>query len=107
MPQDKPLPETPREMFAMARADLSGLLDRVLRGLVDSPRDARYAAALARSWDGTLAEHEAAASEGPLSRGAASVYARLARTIADPGMPSGALFDWLDAFPDAVVDLGG
>ena len=107
MPDDKPLPSTPREMFAAARSDLSALLDRVLCDLAVSPHGARYAVDLAKSWDGTLAEHEAAASDGPLSRGAASVYARLARTIADPRMPSDALLDWLDAFPDAVVDLGG
>ena len=107
MPEAEPLPSTPREMFAAARRDLGALLDRVLRDPATNPQDARYAAGLAGEWDGALAGYEAAASDGPLTYGAASVYARLARTVANPGMPAGALMDWLDAFPEAIVDLGG
>ena len=96
-------PATLGEMFTMARTDLANLCARAC----SIPRtDQAYVIALTESWDATLAKYEASSPPGPLSPGAASVYARLASVIADPDMRGDVMIDWLDAFPDAITDLG-
>ena len=96
-------PATLREMFAMARTDLA---DLCVRACSASRTDLAYVIALMASWDATLAECEASSPPGPLSADAASVYARLASVIADPDMRGDVMIDWLDAFPEAITDLG-
>jgi hypothetical protein len=96
-------PTTFREMYASARLALCSLVS-VAQTVASI--DQRYLSDLSRAWDDRLAACEKEASERPLPPEAAAAYAYLASTIASEALDDDALAAWLDAFPEAVVDLG-
>ena len=96
-------PTTFAEMYAAARLALCSL---VSLALTLASIDQRYLAETAAVYDARLAAAEKRASSRQLPPEAAAAYAYLADTIASKALDDDAIAAWIDAFPEAVLDLG-
>jgi hypothetical protein len=93
---------TASEALSYARLELLRL---AVRAMEASPSEENYVCGLAESWAGRLADMSRAASRARLSDESWRVLDRLTATINNPALNGEALVEWVDAFPEAIVDL--
>jgi hypothetical protein len=111
MMADAGTPMTFSEMYSDTRTRLV-ILCRNARRMPDA--DKSYIDALISDWDKILAEHEAMpAAQSPMPEEALAAYKFLSESVSswqldpdNPDVDEDALLSWVDAFPDAIVDLG-
>jgi hypothetical protein len=92
-----------REMFGAAKVALCSLIGVAL---TISSADRRYIEEAADFYDARLSGCEKASSERPLPPEALAAYQFLTEVIASPALDDDALLAWVDAFPEAVIELG-
>jgi hypothetical protein len=93
---------TASEALSYARLELYRL---AVRAIDETPAEQKYIFGLAESWAARLAEMSRGASMARVSDEAWRVLDRLTATINNPALKGEALVEWVDAFPEAVVDL--
>jgi hypothetical protein len=81
--------------------------DLVTRALEVSGEQRGYIEDLAVAWGARLSELDPYGWPVPVEDEAWQVLQRLSAAVADPEVTPDALLDWVDAYPDAIVDLLG